>query len=70
MSEQVECHSDVEYAERPIAIQWQGQRLQIVDILTRWRSPNGKCFRVKTTDDQIFDLFYDELYDEWRILQP
>jgi hypothetical protein len=70
MSQLVECHSDSEYAERPVAIQWQGQRLVITDISSRWRTPGNKCFRVQTIDGQIFELFYDELCDEWHIQQP
>ncbi len=70
MSDIVECHSGYEYAEKPIALAWQGQRLEIADILARWRIPGVKCFRVRTADGQIFELFYGELYDEWRINQP
>lgn len=66
----VECRSDAEYAERPIALHWLGQRLEITEILSRWRSPGGKGFRVQTADDQIFDLIYNEINDDWQIQQP
>jgi len=66
----VECRSDSEYAERPIALHWQEQRLEIVEILSRWRSPAGKCFRVRTVDNQIFELTYNETSDRWQIQQP
>jgi hypothetical protein len=65
--ELVECHSGFEYAERPTALRWESQRLEISEILDRWRIPGGKCFRVKVQDGRIFELFYGELYDEWRI---
>jgi hypothetical protein len=67
MTELVECHSGYTYAEKPIALQWEQQRLEISDILAEWRIPGGHCFRVKTRDNQTFELFYGELYDEWRI---
>lgn len=70
MSDLVECHSGYEYGERPTALTWQGQRLEISEILERWRIPGARCFRVQTIDNQIFELFYGELYDEWRINQP
>jgi hypothetical protein len=70
MNELVECHSDYEYAEKPVALTWKDQRLEISEIVDRWRIPGAKCFRVRTTDGQIFELFYGELYDEWRIHQP
>jgi hypothetical protein len=69
MTELVECHSGYEYGERPVALQWQGQRLEVIRILDRWRSPGGKSFRVCAGDEQIFELHYDEREDEWRINQ-
>ena len=65
--EAVECHSGFEYAERPTALRWEGQRLEITAILAQWRIPGGKRFRVRVADGQVFELFYGELYDEWRI---
>lgn len=63
----VECHSGYEYAERPIALHWQGQRLEIAAVEAEWRIPGGRRFRVRTADKRVFELFYGELYDEWRI---
>lgn len=67
LNDLVECHSGYEYAERPIALHWQGQRLEIAEIEAQWRIPGGRRFRVRTSDERIFELFYGELYDEWRI---
>jgi hypothetical protein len=67
MSDRVECHSDFEYAERPTALVWEGQRLAIEKIFEASRIPDGKRFRVQTTDGQLFELIYSDLYDEWRI---
>jgi len=69
MTEIVECHSEFEYAERPVVFTWEGQRLEIKEILTGWRTPNEKCFRVCTADGQIFELSYSEQSDEWHIHQ-
>jgi hypothetical protein len=65
----VECHSGYEYAERPVALYWEGQRLEIERIVSQWRIPGGRVFRVRTTGEQDFELFYGELYDEWRVNQ-
>lgn len=67
MTDPVECHSGYEYAQRPIALHWEGQRLEIEAIEAEWRIPGGHCFRVRTRDERVFELFYGELYDEWRI---
>ena len=47
----VECHSGYEYAERPTALYWEGDRLEVAEILDRWRIPGAHCFRVRTADD-------------------
>ncbi len=65
--ELVECHSGFTYAERPIALQWEGDRLEIEQIEDSWRIPGGRRFRVRVQDGRVFELFYGELYDEWRI---
>ncbi len=63
----VECHSGYEYAERPVALYWEGVRLEVDRVEAEWRIPGGHCFRVSTKDGQKFELLYGELYDEWRI---
>jgi hypothetical protein len=63
----VECRSDSEYAERPLALTWQGKRLEVAEIVASWRGPGEKGFRVKTVDGRAFDLMYREIPDEWQI---
>ncbi len=65
----VECRSDSEFAERPLALTWEGCRYEIAEIIARWRGPNEKGFRVKATDGTAFELTYRELPDEWQV-QP
>ena len=67
-SEIVECHSEYTYAERPTALRWEGERLAIEAVEDAWRIPGGRKFRVRVEDGRTFELFYGELYDEWRIL--
>ena len=75
MAASVECHSDSQYAERPVALTWcgeehpQGERLEIVEILSRWRSPAGVGFRVIVQSGACFELFYDEASDSWQVEQ-
>lgn len=63
----VECYSGSQYAERPTALTWEGERLEITAIVKRWRRPEERCFRVRTRDQRLFDLFYNEALDQWRI---
>jgi hypothetical protein len=59
----------VDYAERPLAFDWEGQRLQIMKIVQRWRSPQGLGFQVVTDDQRLFELFYDLPGDAWQVKQ-
>jgi len=63
----VECRSETEYAERPVAIFRRGERLEIDRILSYWRAPDGKWFRVIAEDGEVYKLNYDETLDEWFI---
>jgi hypothetical protein len=67
MVDRVECYSGVEYPERPTAISYQGQRLEIAQVIQAWRIPEGKRFRVQTTDMQVFELVYKESENDWLI---
>jgi hypothetical protein len=73
MMETVECRSDpqslTEYAERPLSLVWQGRRHEIAEIISRWRGPGEKGFRVKTTKGMAFELTYQEVSDDWHV-QP
>ena len=67
MNDLVECHSGYSYAEYPIALHWDGERLEITVVETEWLTPEGKNFRVRTTDKRSFKLVYSPHSDEWRI---
>jgi hypothetical protein len=69
LSELVECHSGYAYGERPVAFTWQGQRQEVVEILARWRSPDGRIFRVRAAGGWIFELLYHERDEVWHIQQ-
>jgi len=68
MADLVECHSGFAYADRPTALSWQGERLEVAVILQSWLTPTGKCFRVRTIDDRTFELIYDLDSDQWSVL--
>jgi hypothetical protein len=63
----VECHSGYAYAERPVALRWESQRVEIELVEAEWRVPGGKRFRVRASDGRTFELFYDELSDAWQV---
>jgi hypothetical protein len=63
----VVCLSSAAYADRPLAFEWGGRRLEVHLLLAAWRTPAGKVFRVSTADGEQFELAYNEPGDEWRI---
>lgn len=67
MTGTVECYSGYEYPERPYAFYWQEQRLEVEEILQTWHIPEGKRFRVRAEDRQVFELVYVESEDGWLI---
>lgn len=66
----VECHSGYTYGERPVAFEWQGSRLRVVEVEAAWRLPDGRAFRLRTEDGQVFELSYSEPEDVWHIRLP
>jgi hypothetical protein len=75
MSDIVECISGSTYAERPIALTWQGQRFSIAGILSQGRTPQAIFFRVRIEDGRVFELSCVEAVEEissghiWQIQQ-
>jgi hypothetical protein len=69
MADKVFCHSEAMYAERPVSFEWQESILQVVEVLQRWRIPQGIQFRVLAGDQQVYDLFYSLLEDDWQVTQ-
>lgn len=66
-AEGVFCYSGKEYADRPVAILLDGDRLEVSEIITSWRTPQGKRFRVVTAGGRVFNLSYFEAGDAWKI---
>ena len=65
----VECYSGFEYAQRPTAFYWKGNRLEITKVLESHRTLNGWQFQVCVISQQVFELSYNEATDEWQIRQ-
>jgi hypothetical protein len=61
----VESHSGYTYAEKPTALEMDGQRWEIVKIIMENRTPCGKSFFVRISDGREFQLEYNEAKDEW-----
>ncbi len=69
MPDQVICRSDHAYLGYPLAFYWQGQRLEVTEVLARGRTPTGYTFQVRTQESDIFVLEYDLSTDQWSVEQ-
>ena len=67
--DRVECRSDFEYAQRPVAFYWQGERLMVTEILAQSLHPEGNVFQVRNEEGGIFELDYDNSTDRWSVRQ-
>ncbi len=70
MTSIVTTYDGYEAAVRPRALVWEGRRYLVAEVLFQSRSADGKYFRVRAEDGQLFDLFYSISTDEWQIRQP
>lgn len=68
MKQVVECYSGATYAERPMAVHWQGQRLDVEQVLRSWRTPDGPGFEVIVTGGQKLRLVYDDMNELWTVM--
>ena len=67
MKQAVECYSGAAYAERPVAVHWQGQRLVVEQVLRSWRTPDGPGFEVTVASQRKFRLQFDEATGTWDV---
>jgi hypothetical protein len=65
----VECRSDHDYIGRPLAFEWQGKRFIVDDVLLENRTPAGFQFKVRTADNEAFELDYEIITEAWTIHQ-
>ena len=64
----VECHSGYIYAERPLAVTMDKQRLMITRIIRESKTQVGQAFEVQMENGRELELVYDENNDEWKLI--
>jgi hypothetical protein len=67
MDELVESYAGYMSPERPRAFTWQGERIEIAEILVTGRLPGEHWFKVRSSGGEVFDLTYTTESDEWHI---
>ena len=66
---QVTCYSGHTYAQRPESFLWQGTEHGVQRVEREWQEPGERHFRVRTEDNKLFELCYNEHHDHWSLIE-
>jgi hypothetical protein len=64
----VRCYAGASYPERPVAFEWEGQWLEVAELIRQARVPEGLLFEVLAEDGRKYRLDWDPRNDEWVIM--
>ncbi len=67
---EVTCYSGYTYAERPVSFRWRGMEYHVDRVEKEWLEPKKKCFRVRTEGNEVFQLCYNQRYQQWSLTEP
>ncbi len=65
----VTCYSGHTYAERPRSFQWEGREYEVEEIERAWQEPGERHFQVRTKDNKLFRLRYNEIQKQWSLTE-
>jgi len=65
----VSCYSGYTYAERPESFLWEGVEYEVEEIEKEWLEPGRKYLQVRTRDNKIFQLCYNETEKQWSLTE-
>ena len=63
----VNCYSGHTYAERPRSFLWEGVEYEVEEIEKEWLEPGERHFLVRTTDNKLLRLCYNETGRDWSL---
>ena len=65
----VKCYSGHTYAEEPRSFEWGGVEYEVAEIEKSWLEPGERYFLVRTGDNKLFQLCYNETNNRWSIIE-
>lgn len=65
--EQVETYSGARLHERPKRFLWQGNWLEVREIVASWQTPDYLSFKVKAEDGRTYLLRWHRQWDAWDL---
>ena len=66
---EVNCYSGQTYAERPKSFVWEGIEYEVEKIERAWLEPGESHLQVRTRDNKLFKLCYNEAEDQWSLTE-
>jgi len=65
----VNCYSGHTYAQRPKSFLWEDIEYEVDETEKAWQEPGEKHFQVRTKDNKLFHLRYNEVEKEWSLIE-
>ncbi|HEX74188.1 MAG TPA: hypothetical protein G4N93_03475 [Dehalococcoidia bacterium] len=65
----VNCYSGHTYAEEPRSFVWEEVKYEVEEIEKAWLEPGERYFQVRTRDNKLFRLCYNEAEDQWSLIE-
>lgn len=65
----VKCYSGHIYAEEPRSFEWEGAAYEVAEIERAWHEPGERHFQVRTRDNKLFQLCYNEAKEQWSLTE-
>jgi len=65
----VNCYSGHTYAERPRSFLWEDAEYEIQKVEKEWLEPGKRYFQVRTRDNKLFQLCYNETNKQWSLIE-
>ncbi len=66
---EVNCYSGHTYAERPKSFVWEEVEYEVEEIERAWVEPEKRLFKVRTGDNKLFQLCYNEMEMQWSLIE-
>ena len=64
----VECYAGHRGEETPRALDFDGRRVEIAEVLDRWLAPDHRYFKVEGADRAIYILRHDTATGRWSLV--
>jgi hypothetical protein len=64
----VQIEPDTDLRASPRSIHRDGRWIDIIEIVDQWYGPGYRYVKVRTYDDSVYILLFDEIRDQWELI--